>query len=238
MSNEGREAIILAGGLGSRLRTIIREVPKPMAPVDGRPFLEYLLDWLISRDFSHVILSVGYLGETIIEHFSDSYKNIELSYAIENQALGTGGGIALALEKSRNEHVFVFNGDTLFLAEPEDLEKAMEEIGADAVLALRQVDDATRYGSVQVNEEGEIIRFVEKGEAKGPGVINGGIYLVHRELFHLTGLHGRFSIEKDCFEQHVKDLDLAGIVSNQYFIDIGVPEDFHRAQTELPKLNY
>ena len=176
------EAIILAGGFGTRLQHVVSDVPKPMAPVAGRPFLEYLLDRLASCHFDHVVLSTGYMHDKIEQHFGQAYRGIALSYAHESSPLGTGGGIRNALEQCHEETVTVLNGDTLFEVDFSSLAAFHRSHGGDLTIVLRQVGDTSRYGSVSVDAAGRIVSFAEKGEAKGAGLINGGIYALNKRL--------------------------------------------------------
>ena len=232
------EAVILAGGFGTRLQPVIKDMPKSMALVDGRPFLEYLLDYLKSFGYERVVLSVGYRHQTIMDHFGTSYHGLELIYAIENKPLGTGGGIRLAIEKCVGENVLTLNGDTLFLVDLTDFMNRHQEKSAAISIALRKVTDISRYGAVRVNENSLITVFGEKIPEKTSGLINGGIYLIHREFYLENTKPGAFSMEKDIFEKWVSYAALAGFVYDAYFLDIGIPEDYEKAQHEFKSLTY
>ncbi len=229
-----REAIILAGGLGTRLRDVVEDIPKVMAPVGGKPFLEYLLAYLESIDFKRIVLSVGYRHESILSHFKTGFGKLSIDYTIEKEPLGTGGGIRLALEACLSPEVFIFNGDTLFLADPGRLEAFHHEQDARLSLCLKKTDDSSRYGSV-VLEHDRIRGFAERGNPGG-GLINGGIYLLSRPWLLSMDLPEKFSFEKDLLVPLAARGDLRGMVSEAYFIDIGVPEDYRRAGKELPDL--
>lgn len=229
----GKEAIILAGGLGTRLRSILSDTPKPMAPVNGIPFLCYVIDYLKQYGYSRIVLSVGYLHEVISDYFGQSYHSIDINYAIEEEPLGTGGGIALALSKCSNENVLIVNGDTLFKADLNELEHFHIKKNASLSLVLRHVDDTSRYGSVTVNRNGRITQFTEKKNTSGAGLINGGIYLVNKDLIKRHNMPVKFSFEKDLMEKNVDKERFYAIRSDAYFIDIGIPEDYNRAQLEL-----
>lgn len=228
----GKEAIILAGGLGTRLRSILTDTPKPMAPVNGEPFLCHVINYLEQYGYDKITLSVGYLHKAISDYFGHSYHNVSISYAIEEEPLGTGGGIALSLAKCSNDNVVVVNGDTLFKADINALERFHHEHDATLSIVLRHVDDTSRYGSVTIGKDGQITQFTEKGNASGPGLINGGIYMLNKRLMGLPH-PTRFSFEKDIMERHFTTERFYGIRSNAYFIDIGIPEDYCRAQSEL-----
>ena len=218
------EAIILAGGLGTRLRSAVSSLPKCMAPIGDAPFLSYILDWLQNHGVDHVILSVGYLREHIINWVSTQNYPFEIDYAVEETPLGTGGGIREALKYCRGKQVFVVNGDTFF---PVDLRGFSFE--APVTVALKPMKDFDRYGAVEVSV-GEITGFKEKGYCH-EGLINGGVYAFND--LDLSGFPEKFSFEKEILEP--LKYKTCGIVQYCYFLDIGIPEDYERAQTELPE---
>ena len=230
------EAIILAGGLGTRLRPAISGLPKSMAGINGRPFLEYLLDRLIQYGADHVILSVGYMHAHISDYFGNKYKSLQISYAIEEQPLGTGGGIRLALEQAKSDNVLVLNGDTLFML---DLH-AFNDFHADRKslfsIALRKVDETGRYGAVNIDAKERIAGFAEKQVFGGPGYINAGVYIISKKYFLDFPLPQVFSLEKDFLEKEYMNGAFYGFTSSDYFIDIGIPEDYSKAQVEFKKL--
>ena len=228
-----KEAIILAGGFGTRLQTVVKDLPKPMAPVNGRPFLTYVLDYLIDYGYQRVVLSVGYLHEKIVDYFGKKYKTLEIDYAVEEEPLGTGGGILFAMSKCKTDNVLVLNGDTLFKADFAAFEQFHANQESLLSIVLRQVPDTSRYGSVNVDDNGRIIQFTEKANATGPGMINGGIYLINRQLFQKYIFSSKFSFEKDLMEKFYLQELFFGMPSDGYFIDIGIPEDYSRAQQEL-----
>ena len=223
------EAVILAGGLGTRLRSVVSEVPKCMAPVDGKPFLQYMLEWLSRFDVSHVVLSVDYLREVIFAFIDSREWPFEISYAVEEEPLGTGGGIRLALTKCREDRVIVLNGDTFFNVDLKALTFA-----APVTLALKPMRDFDRYGAVDL-AGGLVTGFHEK-TACTEGLINGGVYALVRSRLDLAFYPGRFSFEKDLLEPLAAARLVAGQVQEGYFIDIGIPEDYTRAQRELPEI--
>lgn len=229
------EVIILAGGLGTRLRSVVSEVPKCMAPVADKPFLWYLLKYLTRFDINRVILSVGYLREVIfkwIDEVKDEFP-FEFDYAIEKQPLGTGGGIKLSLEKANDERVFVLNGDTFFDVDLMQLYDA-HMIGKKAItLALKPMKRFDRYGTVNMEPiTGTILSFNEKQYCE-EGLINGGVYVISKDAPIFEGLGEKFSFETDVLEPQCLRQQLLGVVQNKYFIDIGIPEDYQRAQIEL-----
>ena len=233
MNRESKEAIILAGGFGTRLQGVVKDVPKPMAPVNGKPFLTYILDYLIDYGYSKVVLSVGYLHEKIVEHFGNQYKTLQIDYAVETEPLGTGGGIAYAMSKCTSDNVLVINGDTMFKVDLTAFEQFFEEKKCLLAIALREVDDIARYGSVTIGSNNMIILFSEKGASSGCGFINGGVYMIDQKLFKKYPKTGRFSFEKDLMEKLYTQEQFFAMPSDGYFIDIGIPEDYARAQKEL-----
>ncbi len=227
------EAIVLAGGFGTRLQKVVSDVPKSMALINKRPFLEYLFDYLISRDVTRVVLAVGYKHEIISEHFKDCYKSLQINYSVENEPLGTGGGIRLALWKIEGPRALVMNGDSLFRFDYRQLMAYHLKKKADATLALRKLDDTSRYGRVTITRAGRLNGFLERSLSAGPGYINGGVYIIEKSFLMVPELRGRFSIEKDCFENFYHDLKFYGYPADGFFLDIGIPEDYLKAQHEF-----
>lgn len=228
------EAIILAGGLGTRLQATVPNVPKPLAPIGGRPFLSLLLDYLDKQGFRRICLSVGYRREMIINTLGSCHGAIELHYAAEEAPLGTGGALRKALVEATDSPVFVLNGDTFFALDYRAMLAQHLETGAQLSIALRNSPDTTRYGRVEVDEN-RIVSFREKGEA-GSGWINGGIYLLNKNLFAGYELPEVFSFELDFMQQYRERLAPHAFFSDAYFIDIGIEDDYRRAQKEIPRL--
>jgi D-glycero-alpha-D-manno-heptose 1-phosphate guanylyltransferase len=229
------EAIILAGGMGTRLKDTIKDLPKPMAPINGRPFLAYILDYLCHSGLKKVILSIGFKSDSIIQHFAHSYGTMELVYAIENEPLGTGGGILLALDHAVSDEVLILNGDTFFNVPVPvfyDFHKANE---ADISLALKPMKKFDRYGAVTLSHN-RINGFHEK-KWIDKGLINGGCYLLKRNVFEGIPSGTPLSFEKEILEKNVSRLCMAGFVCDGYFIDIGVPVDYARANRESEMLS-
>lgn len=233
MENAYKEAIVLAGGFGTRLQGVVKDLPKPMAPVNGRPFLTYILDYLIEYQYTRVILSVGYLHEKIEEFFGTQYKSLEIDYAVETEPLGTGGGILFAMSKCKTDNVLVINGDTMFKVDLDAFERFYTEKNCLLSIVLREVDDVARYGSVTIGNNNMIILFSEKGISSGHGFINGGVYMINRVLFEKYPQPQKFSFEKDLMEKLYTQEQFYAMPSDGYFIDIGIPEDYARAQNEL-----
>ena len=226
------QAIVLAGGFGTRLRARVADLPKPMAPVAGRPFLEYLLDRLADAGCQRVVLATGHLSERIEAHFGCRYRELDIAYSHEHTPLGTGGAIVQALHALPAEPTLALNGDSWLQLNLADFTAwCLKQPGSDAMV-LRALPDVSRYGSVRLDGE-RVVAFGEKA-GSGPGLINAGIYRLRRSSFDGYGLPATFSIENDFFAPHAARLGLRGYVSHGHFIDIGLPEDYDRAQTELP----
>lgn len=230
-----REAVILAGGFGTRLSHVVSDVPKPMAPVYGKPFLTYLIDRLIDAGIRRVILATGYKHECIESYFGTSYRGIEIVYSQETTPLFTGGAILQAAQKIQSEDFVVLNGDTLFDIDLQKLYDFHVQNHANLTIALRQVADTSRYGSVTCTND-NIVAFKEKAESIGAGDINGGIYAINREWLMNQNLPTKFSFEKELMQPLAGDPSFYGLRFNTYFIDIGIPEDYYRAQEEFKNL--
>lgn len=225
-----REAIVLAGGFGSRLREVVPDRPKPMAPVAGQPFLEIVLRALATKGFSRVVLSLGFMAEKITNHFGNHFAGIELVYVVEEHPLGTGGAVRLAMTQCLQENIFVLNGDTFIDLEAADVDTFWQE-RRNTIIVARQVPDTTRYGRLIV-ENGLVKGFVEKG-ISGPGLINAGCYVFNRSLLDKYELNKPFSLETDYLINAVQTVPVDVFVTSGHFIDIGVPEDYRRAQMEF-----
>jgi D-glycero-alpha-D-manno-heptose 1-phosphate guanylyltransferase len=226
-----KEAIIIAGGFGTRLKeTIGPDIPKPMAPVDGRPFLEYVFHNLSKWGIDRLILATGYRHKAIEQYFGKAYKGQQIVYSRETEPLGTGGAVLQAMEHASGDVCYVINGDTYFDVNIRKMIDAYRAREADAVMALREADDVSRYGSVETSSDGRIIAFREKGNKKGPGFVNGGAYILNRKIFMELGLKGAFSLEEDFFEKHCLDRRIFSIRCKGFFLDIGIPGDYKQAQ--------
>jgi D-glycero-alpha-D-manno-heptose 1-phosphate guanylyltransferase len=227
------EAIVLAGGFGTRLREVVPDLPKPMAPVAGRPFLEILLSVLARKRFTRIVLSLGFMSEKIVAHFGDSYEGMELVYEVESQPLGTGGAIRAALARCLADHVFIFNGDTYLDVEADEIER-LWQASRHPVIVVREVPDTARFGRVEMCD-GRINAFLEKGMS-GAGLINAGCYVLHRQALDDFSLRLPFSLETEYFIKSLQYIRFDGFVTHGRFIDIGVPDDYVLAQTELSGL--
>lgn len=234
-----KEAVILAGGFGTRLQSVVSDVPKPMAPINKIPFLNYVFDYLKYYQIEHVVLSTGYLAEKLVEYYKDKFNGIKISYAKEETPLGTGGGIRLAMAQCKTKNVLVLNGDSFF-----DVDLNLHYHNhilkqADCTLALRKVDNAARYGTIQLGTANIIEAFKEKDDVAKDGLINGGVYILNKEVYlNKTEENFVFSIEKDFYEKRIKELNIFGFEFNGYFIDIGLPEDYSKAQTDFRTFKY
>jgi D-glycero-alpha-D-manno-heptose 1-phosphate guanylyltransferase len=226
------KAIVLAGGLGTRLSGITSDIPKPMAKVGARPFLEYLLDYLVEQGAEQAVLAVSHKWEVIRKHFGNTYRGISLKYSIEDEPLGTGGAIRQALETIPDDEIIVLNGDTLFQVDLEALAATHHRSGVLLTIALKQVADCGRFGRVSISDNGEITEFLEKS-ANGAGWINGGIYMLNRRLLDDFPMAVKFSFEQDLVEPNIDRIRPVAFQSSAYFIDMGVPEDYERAQREI-----
>jgi D-glycero-alpha-D-manno-heptose 1-phosphate guanylyltransferase len=224
----GLQAIVLAGGLGTRLRSVVPDLPKPMAPVAGRPFLAWVLDRLVDAGCERAVLAVGYRHEPIRAYFGERYRGMALHYSVEDTPLGTGGAIRLAAEHISSHPVFVLNGDTYLELDYRAMLAVHEQAGAEMSVAVCRVDDVGRYGALEL-EGGVIHGFLEKGRA-GPGVINAGTYLLSADVIARIPAGQSFSFEQQLLFPRVGEIRPTAFLTDGLFIDIGVPEDYARAQ--------
>ena len=226
------EAIILAGGFGTRLQHIVNKLPKPMAPINGTPFLSFLMKKLAKAGIKHIILSTGYLHEKIESFYKNSFEGMDITYAQEIEPLGTGGAILYALEKTTTDNLLILNGDTLFDINFEYFDTFYHSHQTTLAVSLRKVEDISRYGSVSINNHNKIFFFTEKNQKSGEGLINGGIYLLNKNWLNNLNLLKTFSFEKEVLEKLFNEYEFYGLTFENYFIDIGIPEDYERAQKE------
>ncbi|MGZ5192061.1 MAG: sugar phosphate nucleotidyltransferase, partial [Flavisolibacter sp.] len=228
------EAIILAGGLGTRLREAVPDLPKAMAPVAGKPFISFVIDHLRMQGIDRFIFSLGYKHEIVESYLKEQYPTLDYVTVVESEPLGTGGAILLALEKTKTNHVLIANGDTLFKIELEEVLLIHQSKNASCTLSLKPMTDFERYGVVETDTEGKIISFKEKQFYKN-GLINGGVYLVNKPKFISHSFPEKFSFEKEYLEKYFAEEKFYGVVQDNYFIDIGIPEDFNKAQKDLER---
>jgi D-glycero-alpha-D-manno-heptose 1-phosphate guanylyltransferase len=224
------ECIILCGGLGTRLAHVVADVPKSMAPIGDRPFLSYILDDLIAKGIRRFVLAVGYKKESVSGFYGSDYKGVSVDYSAEDSPLGTGGAIRKALDLCKGTHVFVVNGDTFFDVDLKSMLAAATDNGFDVTIAVKQLANFDRYGTVSI-DDGVVVKFHEKAATR-KGFINGGVYLIGQRLKERLP-EGRFSFERDFMEQRTESIRIGAFPSDGYFIDIGVPEDYRRACTDL-----
>ena len=227
------EVVVLAGGLGTRLSSRLGDCPKAMAPIAGRPFLEFLLDRLIDSGCKRVLLSVGHRHQVIEQAFGGHYRGIPVDYVIETTPLGTGGAIRLALQHAKEYSVLITNGDTYIDADLSALFAAHRAWHRPLTMAVTHVEDMGRYGGVVV-ENGSVTGFIEKGRM-GPGWINAGAYVLDRDFVWPKDLPPHFSFEAGFLAPYIADLCPTAYSFTGYFLDIGIPEDLDLAQIELPK---
>lgn len=230
-------AIILAGGLGTRLRAVVPDLPKPMAPINGRPFMEHQLDYWIGQGITRFVLSVGYRADAIMGHFASQYKGAKIQYVVEEVPLGTGGGAVLAAGRLSREHPFlVLNGDTYFAVELAELADFASESNADWCFSLFRPTEAGRYMGMSVSEQGRIVAL--RSEPGGPA--NGGVYWVHPRALVEGGFQAgtKASLEDDILPAALASgRRLFGREFGGAFIDIGVPADYHRASKLLGEVS-
>lgn len=227
-----KECIILAGGLGTRLQSVVKDVPKCMAEVAGNPFLKYLFDYAAKQEIEHIILALGYKSDIIIDWLANQSLPFDISYVIEKEPLGTGGAIQYAFSKIKSEKAYIINGDTYFDVDLEKFSNSHISKKADISLALKPMTDFDRYGSVLLDTQDRIIRFNEKKHCQ-QGLINGGTYLVNKNIFAKLNLPQKYSFEKDILESKINDIRIYGYEQDSYFIDIGIPSDFEKANKDF-----
>ena len=227
-----REAIILAGGLGTRLRSAVPELPKCMAPVAGRPFIAHVIEYCLGQGIDRFIFALGYKSDYFDEFLQGTLPPERYAISREDEPLGTGGAIRLAARLARDPHVLALNGDTFFGFDLAAYSRFHIAADADCSLCLKPMKDFDRYGSVDLEEDNRIIRFQEKKHLI-EGLINAGVYALKTRSFLDENLPEKFSFEKDYLESLVGERKFYGLIQDSYFIDIGIPEDYQRAQIEL-----
>ncbi|MCD4829304.1 MAG: nucleotidyltransferase family protein [Candidatus Cloacimonetes bacterium] len=228
------ETIVLAGGLGTRLQGVLPNLPKAMAPVHGRPFLAYVLDWLVAQQAPRIILAVSHLRGPIVDFVGHHWRGTPVSYSVEETPLGTGGAVRLALEHTTADTVCVVNGDTWFPIDIAALLRHHRHTRADITLSAARVNDTFRYGALRLGADGQVLGFAEKGE-QGEGLINGGVYAIEREALAGRRAGEAFSLERDILQAEAAHLRLFAFNTHTTFLDIGVPEDLQRAEQILPE---
>lgn len=225
------DAVILAGGLGTRLQGILPDGwPKAMAPINGRPFLEYLIKYLYAYGVRNIVLALGHGGEHVLRFVREASwpDDLIVHSAVEPRPLGTGGGIRFVLPMLSGEVILALNGDSISDIDPRRLLDYHRERGADVTMALARVPDATRYGTVECDAHGRVVRFAEKQAICGPALINSGMYAISTDVIRGLAEHAEMSWERDVLTQLV-GCGLYGIEAATRFIDIGTPQSLHEA---------
>ncbi len=233
---KSKEAVILAGGLGTRLKSEVPDLPKCMAPVAGRPFIDHLIQYFLHNGIDNFVFALGYKSESIINHLNDNWKDLKFKYTIEKEPLGTGGAILLASSAISGDDFFVLNGDTMFSIDTDQLLHVHQLNQAFITMALKPMKHFDRYGTVDITEDQKITGFSEKSFCE-EGLINGGIYLVNKSKLLSLPLLERFSFEKDVLEIQTAQGTVYGVIFDSYFIDIGIPEDFRKANSDFMRRN-
>lgn len=224
------KAVVLAGGFGTRLASVVKNVPKPLAPIEGKPFLSILLDDLKKQGVTDVVLAVHYLKEKIFDYFKFSYNGMNIKYSEEEKPLGTGGGLQKALKfYPEEEPVICLNGDSFIEISYRDLMTNYKVNTLDLCVGLRFVDNCDRYGQAHIEKE-KIIKFTSKGSSL-PGIVNAGIYVLSLKLFHRMDLPESFSFEKEVLQERLNQLKCGYVVSKGKFLDIGIPEAYKKSKS-------
>jgi D-glycero-alpha-D-manno-heptose 1-phosphate guanylyltransferase len=229
-------AVVLAGGMGTRLRAVVADRPKVLAPVAGRPFLTYLLDQIADAGIGRVVLSTGHLADQFSAVIGDRYRNIPIVYAHEAQPLGTGGAIRFACGFTDSDQLLVMNGDSYCDANLSSYIDWHVQGRHDVSLLLAMVSDTSRYGTVELDSDGRITGFLEKRSEGGPGCINAGVYLLRRSILDEFPA-GPSSIERDLFPFWLRERAIMGWVTDGQFIDIGIPSDYERSHEFMARVS-
>ena len=229
------QAILLAGGLGTRLRSVVSDRPKPMALIEGRPFMEYVTRELVRSGIDDIIFAVGYKGSMVEEYFGDgSTFGVHASYAYEETLLGTAGAIKNAAKYMTDPEIFVLNADTFYRMDYCRLTRQKKDMALDMAMVLREVEDVSRYGQA-VLTHGRLTGFNEKTDSQTRGTVNGGVYLLSRDLID-TIPEGKVSLEQEMIPAWLSEgRKLGGFVNDGYFIDIGIPQDYYRFMEDVEK---
>ncbi len=225
------EAIVLAGGFGTRLSNIVSNVPKPMASINGQPFLKYIFDYLLKNKVTFAVLAVGYKAEVVYKYFGYNYQNLKIEYSVETAPLGTGGAIKKALSLCSKEDVLIINGDTYFDVDINNMLAFHINKGSCLTMAVKPMINFSRYGSVVV--ENDMIKRFEEKKPTLKGKINGGTYIIKKKILEVIDKE-TFSFEKSVLES--KLFDIYAYESDGYFIDIGIPEDYYKAQEDFKNI--
>lgn len=233
---QGCTAVILAGGLGTRLRSVVSDRPKPLAIVNGRPFITYLLDQLTDAGLQRVVLCTGYLGEQVVAALGSEWRSLELIYSQEQTPLGTGGAVRQAWTQLQSEVILVMNGDSYCEIDWAALWAQHQLHPQDSIMVVTQIPDVQRFGQVKLNSDGQIIQFEEKGRNSGPGWINAGIYLLPTSELQSMPVDQPSSLERSSLTALASQHRLWGHRSQGVFVDIGLPESYQHAHSVLSSL--
>jgi D-glycero-alpha-D-manno-heptose 1-phosphate guanylyltransferase len=226
-----REALILAGGLGTRLRTVVSDRPKPLAEVAGRPFITFLLDQLLHCGFQRVVLCVGHLGERVPSVLGKSYGALDLLYSFEQSALGTAGALRKAAGLIREQNVVAMNGDSFCDLDLRGLEQMHRTYDASATVSVLHRNDRGRAGALNVESSGRVVRFDSRPTDPAPGLINAGIYMLRRDMLDAIPPNRAISLEEEIFPELAARRELFAWQVEARFIDIGTPESHRAAQS-------
>ncbi len=232
--NDLYEALVLVGGKGTRLQSVVSDRPKVLASVCGKPFLTYLLEQIASVGITHTILCVGYRAEQVQAAFGQTFAGMRLSYSQETILLGTGGALRLALPFITSETLIALNGDSFCEVNLIDLWEWHKARQAKATMVLTHRSDTTRYGRVSFSPDGKISSFEEKGGSAGSGWVNAGIYVLDTELVRAIPPGHIVSLEHDVFPGWIGQ-QLYGYPSQGRFLDIGTPESYAQADAMFSK---
>jgi NDP-sugar pyrophosphorylase family protein len=226
-----REAMILAGGLGMRLRSVVADRPKPMAEVAGRPFITFLLDHLARHGFERAVLCLGHMGEYVPPVLGHKYGPLELVYSLEQTPLGTGGALQNAARLIHETDVLAMNGDSFCDIDLHALDRAHRSAGAAATIAVLWLTDRRRSGAVTVDASGRVVAFESRPSTPTAGLINAGVYMLRRDVLNMVPAGRKISLEDELFPALVERGDLFAWQVSGRFIDIGTPESYDAAKT-------
>ena len=230
-----KEVIILAGGFGTRLKSVVNDKPKCLAEVNDKPFISYLIDSLLTFNYSKFIFSLGYLKEHIIEYININYPNLNVIYSVENQPLLTGGAIRLALEHVESESVLILNADTYLGVDLNCLNQYHKKENSDITITLKPMHNFDRYGSVKFNNQNKIYSFEEKKYINF-GYINCGYIYLKKEILLKHQINTPFSFENDFIKDKINQIKINAFIDDTYFIDIGIPEDYLKANIDFKQM--
>ena len=231
MSSDKIDVIVLAGGLGTRLKSVMPTLPKALSPINGRPFLDYILDFLEGSDsVNNVVLAVGYMADRIIDKYSNQHEyDFDILFSREETLLGTGGAIKRALQYSTTDHIMVLNGDSYVDVRVNDVIAFHRDKNSSMTIIVKKIRNPGRYGLIEFDHNHRITSFNEKLTSTAEGYVNTGIYLVKREIFNTIEENRTISLEKELIPFFINNMDVYGFVTHGKFIDIGIPETYQIA---------